>query len=178
MPKSQPISPNFSLLERLWREPVERTVLPNGLTVVLKPDHSSALASVQVWARTGSMHEGAFLGAGLSHFLEHMLFKGTGRRTGPEISAAVQAHGGYFNAYTTFDRTVYHIDLPSEHLEVAVDHLADGQLDQGTGLRELPFGYGHATMVPCRRRRRPAGGRHPGLAPLWSRVIACSRVIP
>lgn len=128
MPKRTPIPPNFRLLDALWREPVERTVLPNGLTVILKPDHSAALASVQAWVKTGSMHEGAWLGAGLSHFLEHMLFKGTGRRTGPEISATIQAHGGYLNAYTTFDRTVYHVDLPSEHLEVAVDVLADAVL--------------------------------------------------
>jgi len=103
-------------------------VLPNGLTLILKPDRSAALASVQVWVKTGSIHEGTQLGAGLSHFLEHMLFKGTGKRAGREISATVQAHGGYINAYTTFDRTVYHIDLPSEHVDVAVDILADAVL--------------------------------------------------
>ena len=116
---------DLRLLDRFWREPVSRVVLPNGLTVLLKPDRSAALASVQVWVRTGSIHEGAQLGAGLSHYLEHMLFKGTERRAGREISAAVQAHGGYINAYTTFDRTVYYIDLPSEHAAVAIDLLAD-----------------------------------------------------
>jgi zinc protease len=112
-------------LDGFWREPVVRRVLPNGLTLIVKPDHSAALASVQVWVKTGSIHEDARLGAGLSHFLEHMLFKGTGRRAGRQISAEVQAHGGYINAYTTFDRTVYYIDLPSEHTAVAVDLLAD-----------------------------------------------------
>ena len=62
------------------------------------------------------------------HFLEHMLFKGTTRRTGRAISETVQANGGYINAYTTFDRTVYYIDLPSERLDVAVDLLADAVL--------------------------------------------------
>ncbi len=119
---------DFRLLDPFWREPVERTVLPNGLTLILKPDRSAALASVQVWVKTGSIHEGAHLGAGLSHFLEHMLFKGTPRRAGREISATVQAHGGYINAYTTFDRTVYYIDLPSEHTAVAIDLLADAVL--------------------------------------------------
>ena len=94
----------------------------------MKPDRSAALASVQVWVRTGSIHEGEQLGAGLSHFLEHMLFKGTTRRTSRNISETVQANGGYINAYTTFDRTVYYIDLPSERLEVAVDLLADAVL--------------------------------------------------
>ena len=116
---------DLSLLDPFWREPAERIVLPNGLTLILKPDRSAALASVQVWVKTGSIHEGGSLGAGLSHYLEHMLFKGTTRRAGREISATVQAHGGYINAYTTFDRTIYYIDLPSEHTAVAIDLLAD-----------------------------------------------------
>ncbi len=120
---------DLRLLEPFWREPVERFVLPNGLTALLKPDRAAALASVQVWVKTGSLHEGAQLGAGLSHFLEHMLFKGTTRRAGREISATVQAHGGYINAYTTFDRTVYYIDLPSEHVGIALDLLADAVLN-------------------------------------------------
>src|SRR5580658_577879 len=128
MPKPKPPQADRALLDAFWREPVERTVLANGLTLLVKPDRSAALASVQVWVRTGSIHEGAQLGAGLSHYLEHMLFKGTERRSGREISATVQANGGYINAYTTFDRTVYYIDLPSEHLEVAVDVLADAVL--------------------------------------------------
>lgn len=116
------------LLAPFWQEPVVRTVLPNGLTLILKPDRSAALASVQVWVKTGSIHEDTRLGAGLSHYVEHMLFKGTEQRAGRDISATVQAHGGYINAYTTFDRTVYYIDLPSEHTEVAVDLLADAVL--------------------------------------------------
>lgn len=116
------------LLESLWRENIERYTLPNGLTVLLKRDPSAPVASVQVWVKTGSIHEGAHLGAGLSHFLEHMLFKGTERRAGREISATVQAHGGYINAYTTFDRTVYYIDIPGEHTGVAIDLLADATL--------------------------------------------------
>lgn len=121
-------SADFALLERFWRDPPERVVLPNGLTVLLKRDTSAALASVQAWVKTGSIHENAHLGAGLSHFLEHMLFKGTERRAGREIAATVQAHGGYINAYTAFDRTVYYIDLPAEHTAVAIDILADAVL--------------------------------------------------
>lgn len=128
MAKSHSVPADFRLLDAFWREPVERTVLANGVTLIVKRDASAALASVQVWVKTGSLHEGAHLGAGLSHYLEHMLFKGTTRRVGREISATVQAHGGYINAYTTFDRTVYYIDLPSEHTGVAVDLLADAVL--------------------------------------------------
>jgi zinc protease len=129
MPKSSPASTrDLNLLENLWREPIERYTLPNGLTVLLKRDTAAPVSSVQVWVKTGSIHEGDYLGAGLSHYLEHMLFKGTERRAGREISATVQAHGGYINAYTTFDRTVYYIDVPSNHTTVAIDLLADAVL--------------------------------------------------
>ena len=123
-----PSDTNCSLLDRFWRVPPERMILPNGLTVLLRHDDSSAIASIQVWVKTGSIHEGENLGAGASHFLEHMLFKGTPGRTGPEISRTVQAHGGHINAYTTFDRTVYYADLPAEHTAVAIDILADAVL--------------------------------------------------
>src|SRR6201746_720709 len=130
MPKKTSVrSSDLTLLEKLWSEPVERYTLPNGLTILLKHDGSAPVSSVQVWVKTGSIHEGGNLGAGLSHYLEHMLFKGTARRAGREISATVQAHGGYINAYTTFDRTVYYIDLPSEHTAVAIDLLADAVLN-------------------------------------------------
>jgi len=129
MPKKPTARPrDLALLESLWREPIERYTLPNGLTVLLKHDGAAPVSSVQVWVKTGSIHEAGALGAGLSHYLEHMLFKGTTRRAGREISATVQAHGGYINAYTTFDRTVYYIDLPSEHTAVAIDLLADAVL--------------------------------------------------
>ncbi len=142
---------DFKLLQNLWRDAPIRRVLPNGLTVVLKPDPTATVASVQVWVKTGSMHEGEHLGAGLSHYLEHLLFKGTKRRAGREISTEVQAYGGYINAYTTFDRTVYYIDIPAEHAPVAVDILGDTVLnstlpadeverEKGVILREIDMG--------------------------------------
>ncbi|MCF7689691.1 MAG: insulinase family protein [Cephaloticoccus sp.] len=116
---------DLALLNSLWRDDVSRQVLPNGLTLLVRPDPRATLASVQVWVKTGSIHESGQLGAGLSHYLEHMLFKGTTRRTGRDLSTTVQAHGGYINAYTTFDRTVYYIDIPAEHMALAVDVLGD-----------------------------------------------------
>lgn len=114
-----------ALIEPLLNEPVERYVLPNGLTVVLKHSNAAAVCSAQVWVKTGSIHEGELLGAGVSHFVEHMLFKGTTKRQSREISESIQAGGGYINAYTTFDRTVYYIDMPSENVDVALDILSD-----------------------------------------------------
>jgi len=72
--------------------------LDNGLTVIVREDHSAPVASVQAWAKTGSIHEGAWLGAGLSHILEHMLFKGTETRGVGRIDLEVQEAGGYMNA--------------------------------------------------------------------------------
>ena len=87
--------------------------LDNGLTVILDADSSAPVISTQAWVETGSMHEGNFLGAGLSHLLEHMVFKGTENYDGKAISDTVQAAGGEWNAYTTYDRTVYYIDGPA-----------------------------------------------------------------
>jgi len=97
----------------------------NGLEVIVKEDRSAPAASVQAWCRAGSIHEGEWLGAGLSHFLEHMLFKGTGRRDATEIARTVQAAGGYINAYTAFDRTVFWIDTPAAGVETCLDVLCD-----------------------------------------------------
>ena len=94
-----------------------RLTLPNGLTLILDPDPSAPVISVQAWVATGSIHEGEKLGSGLSHFLEHMVFKGTRDFSSDELAQTVQAGGGHWNAYTTFDRTVYYIDGPSNSLE-------------------------------------------------------------
>ncbi|MBL9153159.1 MAG: insulinase family protein [Verrucomicrobiales bacterium] len=99
--------------------------LPNGLELIVREDHSSPVVSLQAWVRTGSIHEGEWLGAGLSHFLEHMLFKGTSRRSANEIAQSVQGAGGYVNAYTSFDRTVYWIDTPADGFETCLDVLCD-----------------------------------------------------
>lgn len=101
------------------------TTLDNGLTVILREDRSAPVVSAQAWAQTGSVHEGRWLGAGLSHVLEHMLFKGTTTRPPGKIDQEVQDAGGYMNAYTSFDRTVYHIDAPNTGARVAVDVLCD-----------------------------------------------------
>ena len=100
-------------------------ILPNGLTLLVQEDHSAPVASVQAWVGTGSIHEGRYAGAGLSHLLEHMLFKGTETRSTNAIAQAVQDEGGYINAYTSFDRTVYWIDIPAAGLATAVELLAD-----------------------------------------------------
>jgi zinc protease len=114
-----------NLIDQLFRAPVERHVLGNGLTLVHRPDFSSEVVSMQVWVKTGSIHEGALIGSGLSHYLEHLLFKGTERRDGKAISREVHAMGASINAYTTFDRTVYYIDGPAGAFSQISDVLSD-----------------------------------------------------
>ena len=103
--------------------------LPNGLEILVREDHSAPVASVQAWVKTGSIHEGAWLGAGLSHLLEHMLFKGTPTRGPQDFARSVQDHGGYINAYTSFDRTVYWIDVPATGVAASLDLLSDAVMN-------------------------------------------------
>jgi zinc protease len=104
---------------------VKLTTLENGLAIIVREDHSAPVVSAQAWCMAGSIHEGKWLGAGMSHVLEHMLFKGTSTRPGSRIDQEVQEAGGYMNAYTSFDRTVYHIDVPNTGARVAIDILCD-----------------------------------------------------
>ena len=92
----------------------------NGLTLIVEEDRSAPVASVQAWCATGSVNEGKWMGAGLSHILEHMLFKGTASRKAGEIARQIQDRGGYINAYTSFDRTVYWIDVPTDGVAEAL----------------------------------------------------------
>ncbi len=97
----------------------------NGLQVFVREKFDAPVVNVQAWVKTGSIHEEEFLGCGLSHFLEHMMFKGTSRYPGEKISATVSRNGGDMNAYTSFGCTVYYIKLPAAAAETAVDILAD-----------------------------------------------------
>jgi zinc protease len=107
----------------------QKWVLPDGLTIIVKEDHSAPVASVQAWCATGSIDEDDHLGAGLSHILEHMLFKGTKTRSTNEIAQKIQDVGGYINAYTSFDRTVFWIDAPKAGVTTALDILTDAMMN-------------------------------------------------
>ena len=104
---------------------IERFVLPNGLTAIVKSEPLSGLCSAQLWVKTGSIHEDTWIGSGLSHYLEHLLFKGTQRRSGKEITQEAHRLGADFNAYTSFERTVYYLQAPGDAVESVLDLLAD-----------------------------------------------------
>src|SRR5437762_13484792 len=106
----------------------QKGILPNGLTIIVQEDRSAPVASVQVWCATGSVDEHDHLGAGLSHILEHMLFKGTKTNPANAIAQKIQNVGGYINAYTSFDRTVFWIDVPKDGTGVALEVLSDAMM--------------------------------------------------
>lgn len=107
-----------------YTERVRETVLPNGLKLLLLEDHKAPVAVLQVWYRVGSRNEQ--LGrTGLSHLLEHLMFKGT-KKVGPEeYSRIIQHNGGNDNAFTANDSTTYFATLASDRLPVAIDLEAD-----------------------------------------------------
>ena len=103
---------------------VRRTVLPGGLRVITEAMPGVRSASIGVWVGVGSRDETDAL-AGASHFLEHLLFKGTRTRSPMEISAPLEAVGGELNAFTGKEYTCYHARVLDDDLPLAIDILAD-----------------------------------------------------
>ncbi len=102
-----------------------RYVLDNGMSVILLENHRAPVVTIQAWVGAGSLTEGEFSASGISHFVEHMLFKGTERRSVGQIGREVKEAGGRTNAYTGHDKTVYYITFHSDHFDKALDILAD-----------------------------------------------------
>src|SRR5690349_19450005 len=103
---------------------VRRTVLPNGLRILTESIPAMRSVSFGIWVGIGSRDETPALG-GVSHFLEHLLFKGTRRRTALDISAEIEAVGGETNAFTTKEYTCYYARVLDSDLPLAVDVMAD-----------------------------------------------------
>ena len=100
-------------------------VLENGMTVVTCKKDIAPIVSIYILVKAGSITEAEFMGSGVSHYIEHMLFKGTKKRKVGEISREIRNMGGVLNAYTTYDRTVYHVTVPSKFLDKALEIQAD-----------------------------------------------------
>lgn len=103
---------------------VRRTVLDNGLRIVTERMPEARSVTVGVWAGVGGRDEPSAL-AGASHFLEHLVFKGTARRSAKEIAQSVDAVGGEMNAFTGREYTSYYARLPSSSLGFGLDLLTD-----------------------------------------------------
>jgi zinc protease len=110
--------------------------LPNGLKLILKNDATVPVVAIQVWARCGAIDESPNI-YGISHGLEHMVFKGTPSRSAGEISRAIESKGGAMNAATQLETTHYYIDIPSYSAKSAIDVLADTILNPTFPQEEL-----------------------------------------
>jgi predicted Zn-dependent peptidase len=106
------------------RDVIRTTVLDGGLTVVTEHMPDVLSVSLGFWVGTGSVDEPERI-AGASHFLEHLLFKGTSTRTAREIAEAVDAVGGDLNAFTTKEHTAFYVRLLAEHADLGLDILSE-----------------------------------------------------
>ncbi|MBI2980958.1 MAG: insulinase family protein, partial [Deltaproteobacteria bacterium] len=111
-------------------------ILSNGLRVILLPKNDAPVVSWNLWSNVGSVNETDET-AGICHLIEHMLFKGTGRRPVGQIAREVEAAGGEMNAYTSFDETVFYINMSSRKMDVGLDILADAATDPTFDATEL-----------------------------------------
>jgi predicted Zn-dependent peptidase len=101
-----------------------KDTLTNGMRVVSETLPKSRSVSIGVWVKVGSRHEPQEIG-GISHFIEHLFFKGTEKRTAKDIAIEMDSLGGEMNAFTSQETTTYYAKVVDEHLPVAVDILSD-----------------------------------------------------
>ncbi len=138
------------LSEAGLKEQVFETVLPNGLKVILLENHKAPLVTFQVWYRVGSRNE-EWGRTGLSHMLEHMMFKGT-EKVGPEdFSRIIQENGGNDNAFTSRDYTAYFENLSADRIQIALNLESDRM--QNLMLREEDFHTERMVVMEERRLR-------------------------
>ena len=103
---------------------IEATVLDSGLTVVTESMPDVRSVAMGFWVGTGSRHEDVKV-AGVSHFLEHLLFKGTETRSALDIAESIDSVGGDMNAFTTKEYTAFHMHLLDTDFQLGLDLLSD-----------------------------------------------------
>lgn len=127
---------------------VHEWTLSNGIKALYRQRSGSSLATFQTWYKVGSRNEPVGL-TGLSHLVEHMMFKGTERTAPEEFSRIIQAQGGQTNAFTTKDFTAYYVVMASDRIGVAMDL----ERDRMTGLRLRGEQFASEKMVVMEERR-------------------------
>src|SRR2546425_4404332 len=113
-----------------------KVVLKNGLTVLIREQQAVPLVSINTYVKVGYFDEDDRI-SGISHVIEHMFFKGTAKRTVGEIARETHALGGYLNAHTHYDRTVYHTEVPAENMKKALEIQADALWNSTYDAQEL-----------------------------------------
>ncbi|PXF57653.1 MAG: insulinase family protein [Deltaproteobacteria bacterium] len=114
----------FGSLARELIPGLNKTRLSNGLTAIVKENHRAPVVAIQVWVQAGSVYETEGE-RGITHLIEHMIFKGTEKRGPGEVAKEIESVGGSINAYTSLDYTVYHCVVPKQFLDNALDVLSD-----------------------------------------------------
>jgi predicted Zn-dependent peptidase len=107
-----------------WVQTYRKTVLSNGIKVITEEIRHVRSVSIGAWVRCGSRHEDERVN-GTAHFIEHMLFKGTARRSAFDIASDIDSVGGVMNAFTGKELTAFYVKVPDYHLPLAIDLLAD-----------------------------------------------------
>lgn len=140
----------ISLTDAVMKDQVYEKVLPNGLKIILLQNHSAPLVTFQVWYRVGSRNE-EWGKTGLSHMLEHMMFKGTEKIAPEDFSRIVQENGGNCNAFTSNDFTAYFENLSADKVQIGIDLESDRM--QNLSLREKDFLTERMVVMEERRLR-------------------------
>ena len=115
---------------------VHKDILPNGLTIITEPMEHVHSVSVGIWVPSGSRREPAEIN-GISHFIEHMVFKGTRRRTAEDIAREVDSVGGMLDAFTSKELVCFNTKVLDEHLPKAFDVIADMVLEPKFALEDM-----------------------------------------
>jgi len=161
-------------------------VMSNGMRVAIRENHSNKVVAVRLYIAAGSIYEGKHLGAGLSHVFEHLLHgAATAKRSEKESQLLMEKIGAVSNAYTSLDHTCYHLTVTSEHLNTAVELLADWVTaplispesfarEMGVVQRELEKGKDEPDRVLYKLAAENRYGQHPAAYPVigYAPVVA------
>lgn len=135
-----------------------RHVLDNGMVVLISEMPQSPTVAIYALVKTGSATEGKYLGMGISHFVEHMLFKGTKKRAVGVIPSEVKALGGTINASTSYDCTIYTLDVPTasfaQGFDIISDMVMNSKFDPSEVSKEREVIFGEMRMVNDRPERK------------------------
>ncbi len=159
---------------------LHKATLDNGLTVLVKEMPGTKVATVQIWVKAGSVYENADE-AGITHFIEHMIFKGTETKGPGELAGAIEGVGGRVNAYTSYEYTVYHATLSAVHWDMAFEVLAEAVMHSvfdpdelereiKVVLEELSMRYDRPNIMLFHELMATAYTRHPYRLPVIGNV--------
>ena len=190
-PKPAPTGPAQAVVRRIITDGATVAELANGMIVIIKPTRTSPVVCVQAYVRAGSMHEGKWLGCGLSHLLEHLVageaVHSDGGKKAKSTKNRVTEIGGQSNAYTTLDHTCYYISAASSKTMQCIDLISDWmakaaitkpdfQREHGVVQRELEMGKDDPGRQMWYANSANAFGGHPASVPTIGFAPALARV--